>query len=184
MPWRENEDEKRDRTDTWISERKQHYLRHLDKLDLADRVEGVRGHREKYLRGGSPSVKGVHSLPGYKSKEEVYFRKPTKQKADKYQKQMMATAPKSKRKEDIKLRDRKHSLGEDPTKEKPSEQKPNKMPDSPRHKQNDKKKIKETAEEPEDEVAGATEEADEKKGKGTEDNVIQSFQLLLEIQIL
>ncbi|XP_044294464.1 RNA-binding protein 20 isoform X4 [Varanus komodoensis] len=170
VSWRENGEEKRDRTDTWVHERK-HYLRHLDKLDLEEHTEGSRGHREKYLKGGSPSAKGGHSLPGYKSREEDYYRKPSKQKSDKYQKQSVDAAPKCKRKEETRLREHRHSHGEDPAKEETSEQKPSKLPDSIRQKQSDKEKIKDGEKKSEEEVPCASVKVNVKKGEETENEV-------------
>ncbi|XP_062989320.1 RNA-binding protein 20 [Elgaria multicarinata webbii] len=170
VSWRENGEEKRDRTDTWVHERK-HYSRHLDKLDLEERVEGSRGHREKHLRGGSPNAKGAHSLPGYKNREEDYYRKPSKQKSDKYQKQSLDAAPKCKRKEKSRSRERRHSHCEDSAKEETSEQKPNKMADSIRQKQSDKEKIKDNDKKAEEELSCASVKVNVKKGGGTEKEV-------------
>ncbi|XP_061492008.1 RNA-binding protein 20 isoform X2 [Rhineura floridana] len=171
MPWRENGEEKRDRNDTLVHERK-HYVRHLDKLDLEDRVEGARSHREKYLRGGSPNAKGAHGLPEYKSREENCYRKTTKQKSDKYPKHTLDTTPKCKRKEETRLRDHKHSsYYEDPAKEETSEQRPNKVPDNMRQKQSDKEKFKDADKKPEEEVPGEAERVYAKTRKGTENEV-------------
>ncbi|XP_066477129.1 RNA-binding protein 20 isoform X2 [Tiliqua scincoides] len=167
LPWRENGEEKRERTDTWVHERKQHYLRHLDKLDLEERVEGIRGHREKYLRGGSPSSKVVHPLPAYKTREEDFYRKPIKQKSDKFQKPTLDATPKSKRKEETKLREHKHSHCEDSPMEETSEQKLNKMSDGHGQKQSDTEKFKESDQEPREAVSDVTEKVDVRKGKGT-----------------
>ncbi|XP_053163592.1 RNA-binding protein 20 isoform X2 [Hemicordylus capensis] len=166
MSWRENGEEKRDRTDTWVHEKK-HYLRHLDKVDLEEHTEGTRGHREKYSRGGSPSSKGAHPLPAYKCREEDYYRKPIKQKSDKYQKQTLDAAPKSKRKEEARLREQKRSHCEDTAKEETSEQKQNKTPDGLQQKQSDTEKFKVADKESEEHVPGAAEKTDVKKGKET-----------------
>lgn len=171
LPWRENGEEKRERTDTWVHERKQHYLRHLDKLDLDERVEGNRGHREKYLRGVSPSTKGTHSVPTYKTREEDYYRKPTKQKSDKFQKQTLDATPKSKRKEETKLREHKHSYCEDLSMEEASEQKISKMTDGHGQKQSNTEKFKEPDQEPREEVSSETEKEDVRKGKETKNEV-------------
>ncbi|XP_053245211.1 RNA-binding protein 20 isoform X2 [Podarcis raffonei] len=170
MPWRENGEEKRDRTDTWVHERK-HYVRHLDKLDSEERSEGTRSYREKYLRGGSPSAKGIHGLPGYKNREEDYYRKPTKQKSDKYSKQTLDTAPKCKRKEEARLKEHKHSHCEDPTREEKLEQKPNKVPDSIKQKQSDKEKFKDSDKKSEEEVPDEAERVNVNTGAGTENEV-------------
>ncbi|KAM6442036.1 RNA-binding protein 20 isoform 2-T3 [Liasis olivaceus] len=161
-PWRENGEEKRDRCDMWMHERK-HYIRHLD---LEEHVETTRGHKEKYLRGGSPSAKGAYLLSGYKMRDEDCYRKSSKQKSDKYQ--TLDAALKCKRKEETRLRERKHSHCEDTAKEEMSEQKPNLMPDSVRQKQSDKEKLKDTAKKPEEEIPGIAERNNVKKGKGNE----------------
>lgn len=172
MPWRENGEEKRDRTDTWVHERK-HYVRHLDKLDSEERSEGTRSYREKYFRGVSPSAKGIHGLPGYKNREEDYYRKPTKQKSDKYSKQTLDTAPKCKRKEEARLKEHKHSHCEDPTREEKLEQKPNKVPD--KQKQSDKEKFKDSDKKSEEEVPDEAERVNVKTGTGTENEVISDL---------
>nr|XP_056706429.1 RNA-binding protein 20 [Euleptes europaea] len=167
IPWRENGEEKRERTDTWVHERKQHYLRHMDKVDLEEHSEVIRGHREKYLKGGSPSTKGVHPLPGYKSRDENYYRKPSKQKSDKYQKQTLDAAPKSKRKEEARTREHKRSHCEDPIKGETPEAKPSKMPDCLRPKE----KFKEIDKGLEEEVPSAAQKVDVRKGKENESKV-------------
>ncbi|XP_063163874.1 RNA-binding protein 20 [Candoia aspera] len=164
LPWRENGEEKRVRSDIWTHERK-HYLRHLD---LEEHVEATRGHKEKYLRGGSPSAKGAYLLPGHKMREEDCYRKSSKQKSEKYQNQTLDAALKCKRKEETRLRERKHSHCEDTAKEEMSEQKSSMMPDSMRQKQSDKAKLKDTATKPEKETSGMAERNDVKKGKGNE----------------
>ncbi|KFQ34416.1 RNA-binding protein 20, partial [Mesitornis unicolor] len=130
--WRENGDEKRDRTDTWVHERK-HYSRQLDKFDLDERIEGGRGHREKYLRSGSPG--SLHPLSGYKSREDDYYRKTSKSKSDKFQRQLQDLPGRSKRKEEAKLRERRHSYSEDTTREEVAEQKHSKASEGSRQKQ-------------------------------------------------
>ncbi|XP_062436680.1 RNA-binding protein 20 isoform X2 [Rhea pennata] len=137
--WRENGDEKRDRTDTWVHERK-HYSRQLDKFDLDERIEGGRGHREKYLRSGSPG--SLHPLSGYKSREDDYYRKTSKSKSDKFQRQLQELPGRSKRKEEAKLRERRHSYSEDTTREEMAEQKHSKAAESSRQKLSDKNKVK------------------------------------------
>nr|XP_020635490.1 RNA-binding protein 20 isoform X2 [Pogona vitticeps] len=168
LPWREDGEEKRDRADLWVHERKQH-LRHLDKLDLEERIEGMRGHKEKYLRGGSPNAKRAHTLPGYKSRDD--YRKPCKQKSEKYQKQVVDGASKCKRKEEVRLGEHRLSHSEDPFVEETSEQKLNKMSDSMRQKQNDKEKLKEVDKKPEEEVPCVAEKHNTKKGKGSGNEV-------------
>ncbi|KFP39065.1 RNA-binding protein 20, partial [Chlamydotis macqueenii] len=130
--WRENGDEKRDRTDTWVHERK-HYSRQLDKFDLDERIEGGRGHREKYLRSGSPG--SLHPLSGYKSREDDYYRKTSKSKSDKFQRQLQDLPGRSKRKEEAKLRERRHSYSEDAAREEVAEQKHSKASEGSRQKQ-------------------------------------------------
>lgn len=171
IPWRENGEEKRDRTDMWVHERKQHYLRHIDKLDLEDQAEVIRGHREKYLQGGSPSAKGAHPLPGYKSRDENYYRKSSKQKSDKYQKQTLDTASKSKRKEETKSKEHKHSHLEGPVKGGMPEAKPEKMPDCHRTRE----EFKATDKELEEELPTAAQKADVGKEKETENEVTSNF---------
>ncbi|KFP25442.1 RNA-binding protein 20, partial [Colius striatus] len=129
--WRENGDEKRDRTDMWVHERK-HYSRQLDKFDLDERIEGGRGHREKYLRSGSPGT--LHPLSGYKSREDDYYRKTSKSKSDKFQRQLHDLPGRSKRKEEAKLRERRHSYSEDTAREEVAEQKHSKASEGSRQK--------------------------------------------------
>lgn len=171
IPWRENGEEKRDRTDTWVHERKPPYLRHMDKLDLEEQAEVIRGHRDKYVQGGSPSTKGAHPLPGYKSRDENYYRKPSKQKSDKYQKQTLETPSKSKRKEEARSREHKHSHCEDPVKGGMPEAKPDKVPDCLRPKE----RIKETDKELEEELSSAAQNVDGGKEKETENEVMSDF---------
>uniref|UniRef100_A0A670XW38 RNA binding motif protein 20 n=1 Tax=Pseudonaja textilis TaxID=8673 RepID=A0A670XW38_PSETE len=162
--WRENVEEKRDRSDMWTHERK-HYLRHLD---LEEHVEATRGHKEKYLRGGSPSAKGAYLLPPYKRREEDCYRKSSKQKPDKYQNQTVDVALKGKRKEEIRLREHKHSHCEDTAKEEMSEQKSIMMPDSIKQKESDKDKLKDNAKKAEDTTPGIAERHNGKKEKENE----------------
>ncbi|XP_070801666.1 RNA-binding protein 20 isoform X1 [Pituophis catenifer annectens] len=164
LPWRENVEEKRDRSDMWTHERK-HYLRHLD---LEDHVESTRGHKEKYLRGGSPSAKGAYLLPAYKMREEDCYRKSSKQKSNKYQNQTLDFALKGKRKEETRLREHKHSHCEDTAKEETAEQKSIMMPDTIRQKQSNEEKLKENAKKAEDMTPGIVERNNVKKGKENE----------------
>uniref|UniRef100_A0A8C6XHN6 RNA binding motif protein 20 n=1 Tax=Naja naja TaxID=35670 RepID=A0A8C6XHN6_NAJNA len=159
--WRENVAEKRDRSNMWTHDRK-HYLRHLD---LEEHVETTHGHKEKYLRGGSPSAKGAYLLPAYKRREEDCYRKSSKQKSDKYQNQTVDVALKGKRKEEIRLREHKHSHGEDTAKEEMSEQKSIMMPDSIRQKESDKDKLKDNAKKAADTAPGIAERKNVKKEK-------------------
>uniref|UniRef100_A0A8C3YUH0 RNA-binding protein 20 n=1 Tax=Catagonus wagneri TaxID=51154 RepID=A0A8C3YUH0_9CETA len=109
-PWRENGEDKRDRTDTWAHDRK-HYPRQLDKAELDERLEGGRGYREKHPRSGSPSP--LHSTSGYKSREEGYYRKEPKGKSDKYLKQQQEAPGRSRRKDEARLREGRHPHPDD-----------------------------------------------------------------------
>uniref|UniRef100_A0A8C5R4P2 RNA binding motif protein 20 n=1 Tax=Leptobrachium leishanense TaxID=445787 RepID=A0A8C5R4P2_9ANUR len=102
--WRDGADEKRDRTDHWVHDRK-HYSRQLEKLELEDRTDGSRGHRDKY--GNSHSAR-------YKGREGEYYRKESKSKPEG---RPQDTASKSKRKEEGKTRDVKGNQSEDDKKE-------------------------------------------------------------------
>ncbi|XP_054132951.1 RNA-binding protein 20 [Melozone crissalis] len=148
--WRENGDEKRDRTDTWVHERK-HYSRQLDKFDLDERLEGGRGHREKYLKTGSPG--SLHPLSGYKNREDDYYRKSSKSKSDKFQRQLQDLPGRSKRKEEAKLREHRHSYSEDTAREEAAEQKHSKASEGSRQKQSDKNKVKKAEKDQEDATA-------------------------------
>uniref|UniRef100_A0A8C0IBS2 RNA binding motif protein 20 n=1 Tax=Bubo bubo TaxID=30461 RepID=A0A8C0IBS2_BUBBB len=153
--WRENGDEKRDRTDTWVHERK-HYSRQLDKFDLEERIEGGRGHREKYLRSGSPG--SLHPLSGYKSREDDYYRKTSKSKSDKFQRQPQDLPGRSKRKEEAKLRECRHSYSEDAAREEAAEQKHSKASEGSRQKQSDKNKVKKAEKDQEEDTAAESKE--------------------------
>uniref|UniRef100_A0A8C8RJ01 RNA binding motif protein 20 n=1 Tax=Pelusios castaneus TaxID=367368 RepID=A0A8C8RJ01_9SAUR len=166
--WRENGEEKRDRTDIWVHERK-HCVRQLDKVDLDGQIEGARGHREKYLRGGSPNI--LHGLPGYKSREEDYYRKASKSKSDRYQKQLQDTPVKSKRKEAARLRERKHSHCEDLNKEETSEQRPNKGSEGSRQRPSDKYKSKKADKDQEEDAPAGVESSDVKESKTAENEL-------------
>ncbi|XP_059677012.1 RNA-binding protein 20 isoform X4 [Gavia stellata] len=148
--WRENGDEKRDRTDTWVHERK-HYSRQLDKFDLDERIEGGRGHREKYLRSGSPG--SLHPLSGYKSREDDYYRKTSKSKSDKFQRQLQDLPGRSKRKEEAKLKEHRHSYSEDSAREEAAEQKHSKASEGSKQKQSDKNKGKKAEKDQEQDAA-------------------------------
>ncbi|XP_064000483.1 RNA-binding protein 20 isoform X2 [Pogoniulus pusillus] len=158
--WRENGDEKRDRTDTWLHERK-HYSRQLDKFDLDERIEGSRGHREKYLRSGSPG--SLHPLSGYKSREDDYYRKTSKSKSDKFQRQQQDLPGRSKRKEEGKSRERRHSYSEDAARDEVAEQKHSKASEGSRQKQSDKNKVKKAEKDQEEDAAA--EDSDVKETK-------------------
>ncbi|KAK2530621.1 Rbm20 [Columba guinea] len=170
--WRENGDEKRDRTDTWIHERK-HYSRQLDKFDLDERLEGGRGHREKYLRSSSPG--SLHPLSGYKSREDDYYRKTSKSKSDKFQRQLQDLPGRSKRKEEAKLRERRHSYSEDTAREEAAEQKHSKASEGSRQKQSDKNKVKKAEKDQEEDAAA--EGSDVKETKPPENELAKEEQV-------
>ncbi|CAH2316816.1 RNA-binding 20 [Pelobates cultripes] len=131
--WRDSAEEKRDRTDHWVHERK-HYSRQLEKLELDDRTDASRGHRDKY---GNP-----HSTR-YKGREGKYYRKESKLKSEG---KSQDTSGKPKRKEEGKVRDVKESHSEDLSKKEISEPKSMKECDS--EKDTDKsKKINSSGEE-------------------------------------
>ncbi|XP_069835892.1 RNA-binding protein 20 isoform X2 [Dendropsophus ebraccatus] len=99
--WRECGEEKRDRTDHWVHDRR-HYNRQTDKPELDERIDSSRGHRDKH--GNS------HSSSRYKSREGEHYRKEAKLKSET---KVTNTSEKMKRKEEGKSRDDKGS----PTKE-------------------------------------------------------------------
>nr|XP_020027136.1 RNA-binding protein 20 isoform X4 [Castor canadensis] len=139
IPWRENGEDKRDRTDTWAHDRK-HYPRQLDKAELDERLEGGRGHREKYLRSGSPNP--LHNVSSYKSREDGYYRKEPKAKADKYLKQQQDTPGRSRRKEEARLREGRHPHPDDSGKEDGLQPKVTRAPEGTKSKQSEKNKTK------------------------------------------
>lgn len=147
----------------WVHERK-HYSRQLDKFDLDERIEGGRGHREKYVRSVSPG--SLHPLSGYKSREDDYYRKASKSKSDKFQRQEFSG--RSKRKEEAKFREHRHSYSEDAVREETAEQKHSKISESSRQKQSDKNKVKKAEKDQEDAVA---EGSDVKETKPPENKV-------------
>ncbi|XP_036684507.1 RNA-binding protein 20 [Balaenoptera musculus] len=110
VPWRENGEDKRERTDTWAHDRKQ-YPRQLDKAELDERLEGGRGYRERHPRSGSPNP--LHSTSGYKSREDGYYRKESKGKSDKYLKQQQDVPGRSRRKNEARLREGRHPPPDD-----------------------------------------------------------------------
>ncbi|XP_047616935.1 RNA-binding protein 20 isoform X3 [Phacochoerus africanus] len=145
-PWRENGEDKRDRTDMWAHDRK-HYPRQVDKTELDERLEGGRGYREKHPRSGSPS--SLHSVSGYKSREDGYYRKEPKGKSDKYLKQQQEAPGRSRRKDEARLRDGRHPYPDDSgredgleakgTKSKQSEKNRTKRPDRDQEGADDRK---------------------------------------------
>uniref|UniRef100_A0A8C6ZNV5 RNA binding motif protein 20 n=1 Tax=Nothoprocta perdicaria TaxID=30464 RepID=A0A8C6ZNV5_NOTPE len=164
--WRENGDEKRDRTDMWVHERK-HYSRQLDKFDLDERLEGGRGHREKYLRSGSPG--SLHPLSGYKSREDDYYRKTSKTKSDKFPRQQQELPGRSKRKEETKSRERRHSHGEDGPREEAAEPRHGRAPEGSRQKLPERSKAKRADRDQEE--GAAAEGSDAKEARPSENEV-------------
>lgn len=139
VPWRENGEDKRDRTDVWAHDRK-HYPRQLDKAELDERLEGGRGHREKYLRSGSPSP--LHPVSSYKGREDGYYRKEPKAKLDKYLKQQQDVPGRSRRKEEARLREGRHPHPEDTGKEEELDPKITRAPEGAKSKQSEKSKTR------------------------------------------
>lgn len=140
VPWRENGEDKRDRTDTWAHDRK-HYSRPLDKAELDERLEAGRGHREKHPRSGSPAVLHSASL-GYKGREDGYYRKEPKGKSDKHLKQPQDFPGRSRRKDEARPWESRHLHPEDNCKEDGQEAKGTRAPEGPRSKQNEKSRTK------------------------------------------
>ncbi|KAK2496582.1 hypothetical protein MC885_003772 [Smutsia gigantea] len=137
-PWRENGEDKRERTDTWVRDRK-HYPRQLDKAELDERPEGGRGHRERHPRSGSPNQ--LLSV-GYKSREDSYHRKEPKGKSDKYPKQQQDGPGKSRRKDEGRLRESRQPHPDDSGREDGPEPKVMRAPENPRAKQSEKNRTK------------------------------------------
>ncbi|XP_066457508.1 RNA-binding protein 20 isoform X2 [Eleutherodactylus coqui] len=111
--WRECGEEKRDRTDHWVRDRR-HYTRQTDKQDLDERIDSSRGHRDKY--GNS------HSSSRYKSREGEHYRKESKPKTEA---KTSDTSGKTKRKEEGKSREEKDNHTEDGIRKDTSESKSN-----------------------------------------------------------
>ncbi|ERE78067.1 putative RNA-binding protein 20 [Cricetulus griseus] len=166
VPWRENGEDKRDRTDVWAHDRK-HYPRQLDKAELDERLEGGRGYREKYLRSGSPSP--LHSLSSYKGREDGYYRKDAKAKLDKYPKQEVPG--RSRRKDEARLRETRHPHPEDSGKDDELEPKITKAPEDGKSKQSEKSKTRR----PDRDQGGA----DDTKESRTAENEMAKFSTLL-----
>ncbi|KAM8782970.1 RNA-binding protein 20 isoform 2-T2 [Rhynchonycteris naso] len=160
--WRENGEDKKDRTDSWAHDRK-HYPRQLDKAELEERLEGGRGHREKHPRSGSPSP--LHSTSSYKSREDGYYRKEPKGKSDKYLKQQLDAPGRSRRKDETRLRESRYPYPEDSGKEDGLEPKVTRVPESTKSKQSEKNRTKR----PDRDQEGAE---DRKEGKMAEDEVM------------
>ncbi|XP_071985691.1 RNA-binding protein 20 isoform X2 [Engystomops pustulosus] len=112
--WRECGEEKRDRTDHWVHDRR-HYSKQNDKQELDDRMDSSRGHRDKYSNS--------HSSSRYRSREGEHYRKEYRLKSEP---KASDTSGKTKRKEDSKSRDDKESHTEDTVKRETSESKSNK----------------------------------------------------------
>uniref|UniRef100_G1TCE0 RNA-binding protein 20 n=1 Tax=Oryctolagus cuniculus TaxID=9986 RepID=G1TCE0_RABIT len=138
-PWRENGEDKRDRTDTWAHDRK-HYPRQPDKADLDERLEGGRGYRDRYPRSGSPNL--IHSASSYKSREDGYYRKEPKAKSDKHLKQQQEAPGRSRRKEEARLRESRHPHPDDSGKEDGLGPKVARAPEGAKSKQSEKNKTK------------------------------------------
>ncbi|XP_007479091.1 RNA-binding protein 20 isoform X2 [Monodelphis domestica] len=174
--WRENGDDKRDRTDTWVHDRK-HYPRQLDKTDLDSRIEGMRGHRDKYVRPASPST--LHSSSSYKGREDGYYRKDPKLKPDRYLKQQQDSPVKSKKKEEIRLRER-YPYCEDSGKGDVLEPKDNRTSENAKVKQSEKNKA--TKPDRSQEKDADTEEnkaaAEAEPGKEEEETLEESSQIV------
>nr|KAF6322794.1 RNA binding motif protein 20 [Pipistrellus kuhlii] len=137
--WRENGEDKRDRTDVWAHDRK-HYPRQLDKAELEERLEAGRGHREKHPRSGSPNP--LHLASGYKSREDGYYRKEPKGKADKYVKQQQDAPGRSRRKDEARLRESRHPHPDDAAKEDGLEPRVTRPPESTKSKPSEKTRTK------------------------------------------
>lgn len=133
---------------------------------MDERLEGGRGHREKYLRTGSPG--SLHPLSGYKNRDDDYYRKSSKSKSDKFQRQLQDLPGRSKRKEEAKSRERRHSYSEDTAREEAAEQKHSKASEGSRQKQSDKNKVKKAEKDQEDATA---EGSDMKETKPPENEV-------------
>ncbi|XP_077311184.1 RNA-binding protein 20 isoform X1 [Lithobates pipiens] len=149
--WRDNGEEKRDRTDHWVHERR-YYSRQIDKQEMDDRPDGSRGHREKYSN--------PHSSSRHKRGDGDYYRKESKSKSE-----MKAsdTPGKTKRKEENKSRDIKEGHTEDSNKKDGSDPTPGKEVEASIQQSADKKnKTTETnegvKEDKDVEKAGVTEE--------------------------
>ncbi|KAM4636056.1 RNA-binding protein 20 [Discoglossus pictus] len=165
--WRDNGEEKRDRTDHWVHDRK-YYSRQLDKQDFDDRMEGSRVHRDK--------KSASHSSTRYKSREGEYHRKEAKPKSEAKLQEMSG---KLKRKDDCKERETKGSQDDDTIKKDTPEPKSNKVLDSvPKNVQ--KKKDKDEKYEQKDDVSTKEDkdnEQIEKKEKTMDHNSVSPKQL-------
>ncbi|XP_004701341.2 RNA-binding protein 20 isoform X1 [Echinops telfairi] len=138
-PWRENGEDKRERTDLWVHDRK-HYPWPLDQGEVDERLDGGRGHRDRYPRPGSPTA--PHPASSYKSREEGCYRKEPKAKPDKYTKQPQDAPGRSRRKDEARLRESRHLHPEEPGKEDGLEPKGARAPESAMAKLSEKNKTK------------------------------------------
>ncbi|XP_040293400.1 RNA-binding protein 20 [Bufo bufo] len=133
--WRECGEEKRDRTDHWVHDRRQ-YNRHTDKQELDERTDSSRGHRDKYSNS--------HSSSRYKSREGEHYRKESKLKSEA---KTSDTSGKMRRKDEGRSRDDKDSHAGDAIKKDLSESKPIKETEGSTQQNVDvKDKIHETSE--------------------------------------
>ncbi|ELW50499.1 putative RNA-binding protein 20 [Tupaia chinensis] len=174
-PWRENGEDKRDRMDTWAHDRK-HYPRQLDKAELEERLEGGRGHRERYPRSGSPNP--LHSASSYKSREDGYYRKEAKAKLDKYLKPQQDAPGRSRKKDEARLRESRHPLPDDSGKEDGLGPKVTRVSEGAKSKQSEKNKTKR----PDRDQEGADDRkesrmAENEAGKEEQEGVEESPQL-------
>lgn len=112
----------------------------MDKAELDERLEGGRGHREKYLRSGSPSP--LHSLSSYKGRDDGYYRKEPKAKLDKHPKQQQEVPGRSRRKEEARLRETRPPHPEDSGKGDELEPKVTRAPVGAKSKQSEKSRAK------------------------------------------
>ncbi|XP_068114801.1 RNA-binding protein 20 isoform X2 [Hyperolius riggenbachi] len=122
--WRDNGEEKRDRTDHWAHDRR-HYSRQVDK-EMDDRSDGPRGHREKHSNS--------HSSSRYKRGDGEHYRKESKSKSES---KAPDTPGRTKRKEESKSREVKESHTEESSKK--EEAKPTKEADVSIQQNTDKK---------------------------------------------
>lgn len=162
-PWRENGEDKRDKTDTWAHDRK-HYPRPLDKAEVEERLEGARGHRDKHPRSGSPNP--LHSASGYKSREDGHYRKEPKGKSDKYPKPQQDPPGRNKRKEEARLRESRHPHHDSAGKEDGLEPKVSRAPENAKSKQSEKNRTKR----PDKDQEGA----DDRKESGMAENEVMT----------
>ncbi|XP_018080451.1 RNA-binding protein 20 isoform X2 [Xenopus laevis] len=160
--WRDSGEEKKDRTDHWVHDRK-HYSWQLDKQELDDRMDGPRGHREKY--GNS------HSSSRYKSRDGEYYRKEAKTKIEGM---LQDTAEKSKRKDESRTREARVS-SDDTSKKEIRETSPSREAEGSKEKEANKKQTDSPNKQPEEESAAkenAFKEKDEQKDETMDHNSV------------